>query len=165
MLQHQSPPALVLIPAPIHLSAKNYKIFPTLFQYCPNVLRRNVNVIRDIDLDRQLFHSLLAESVELCKTLGEPLQYTRSNGQYYNHLLQLSIPAPTKKNKDKAVKPNVERCIKELISLVESVNEDDVASEEKDGAKEQIVDLFVNYCYNNHKTILKEKLREKKMIP
>jgi len=131
--------------------------FPTLFQYCPNVLRRNVNVIRDIDLDRQLFHSLLAESVELCKTLGEPLQY--------NHLLQLLIPAPTKKNKDKAVKPNVERCIKELISLVESVNEDDVASEEKDGAKEQIVDLFVNYCYNNHKTILKEKLREKKMIP
>ena len=49
--------------------------------------------------------------------------------------------------------------------MVESVNEDDVASEEKDGAKEQIVDLFVNYCYNNHKTILKEKLREKKMIP
>ena len=139
--------------------------FPTLFKHCPNVLLRNVNVIRDIDLDRQLFHSLLAESVELCKTLGEPLQYTRWNGQYYNHLLQLSLPAPTKKNRDKAVKPNVERCIKDLISLVESVNAGDVASEEKDVATEQIVDLFVNYCYNNHKTILKEKLREKKMIP
>ena len=80
--------------------------FPTLFKYCPNVLLRNINLIKDIDLDKQLFHSLLAESVELCKTLDEPLQYACSNGQYYNHLLELSIPAAiTKKNKDTAIKP------------------------------------------------------------
>jgi hypothetical protein len=139
--------------------------FPSLFKHCPNVLLRDIHVIKGIDLDKQLFHSLLAESVELCKMLGEPLQYARSNGQYYNHLLQLSIPAPTKKNKDRAVKPNVERCIKELLSLVESVNESDFAQDKNDATKEQIVDILVNYCCDNHITILKEKLRSKKMIP
>jgi hypothetical protein len=41
---------------------------------------------------------------------------------------------------------------------VESVNE-------RDDAKDQIVDLLVNYCYSNYKTILEDKLHDKKIIP
>lgn len=135
------------------------KQFPTISKFCPDLLHRNrpERVVNGVDLDLQLFHAIIAESVDLCKKLDEPLQYQHSNGQHRTRLIKLLIPNSKRR---RLLKPNIEKCFDEIISVLQSVNF--VGDDRFD---HQIVTLLVDYLAENHRSQFEKQLREKRIIP
>ena len=62
--------------------------FPVLASFNPRLLQCGSRVVNGVDLDRQLFHGMVDESVRLCATLNEPLQFQYQNGKHGIRLIK-----------------------------------------------------------------------------
>ena len=125
------------------------KQFPCLAKMAPGVTNRGERIVAGIDLDRQWMEGMLRESVQVAEQHNEPLQYTHENGKHAVRLLQL----PMSKDNEGKVKPNIKKCMDQLLDVV--------GNEYKD----EVVDLLLEYLITKHKDKTLDTLREKQMIP
>jgi hypothetical protein len=86
--------------------------FPVLASFNPRLLQCGSRVVNGVDLDCQLFHGMFDESVRLCATLNEPLQFQHQNGKHGIRLIKL----PMSKSNSGTVTPNIKKCINEMIA-------------------------------------------------
>ncbi len=77
--------------------------FPVLTSFNPSLLQRGSRVVNGVDLDCQLFNSMIDESVRLCAKLNKPLQFQYQNGIHGVRLIKL----PMSKSNSGTVIPNI----------------------------------------------------------
>ena len=125
------------------------KQFPCLSKLAPGIADRGKRVIGGVDLDRALMEGVLKETQEVANKHNQPWGFQYENGKHGARLISL----PMSKTHDGKVKPNIERCILDMVTIVGDEYKDDVG------------DILLDYLLKHHKTKTLESLRDRKMIP
>lgn len=113
---------------------KTKREFPTLAAFMPNVLNRGKNVVRGMDMDKDLMESAIREIDKFKIKISEPLEYSHGNGHGV-HLVHL----PIVKKKDGSLAPDVERFMTDLFGVLD-----------KSEDRHKVVDGLMGYLLKAH---------------
>jgi hypothetical protein len=99
-------PTSNIIPSPPECHPLSQE-FPVLSSFNPGLLQRGTRLVNGVDLDCQLFHDMIDETVRLCAKLNEPLQFQYQNSKHGIRLIKL----PMSKSNRGTVTPNIKKCL------------------------------------------------------
>ena len=128
------------------------KQFPSLAKFCPSLLRRGTNVKKGMDLDMISFQGVLSDMVKWCEKFNEPLQFNYANGKHGARLIKL----PMSKSNSGVVKPNIQKCIDDLIACID----------DREDANVVVIDILIDYLLSKkNKTKTIKNLSERRLVP
>ncbi len=130
--------------------------FPGLAKLSPNlcVLQCGEGLCNGINLNMIHFQQVINDCATYCKLTGEPIQFLHSHGQSGVRLVEL----PIQRCDTGILKPNVFKCIEEMLSVCEEYDNNS-------DADDNIFNQLLDYLFKCDREKLMSKLRKRQMIP